>query len=271
MSTLVVQSFRHDPPEWIARCLKSVQAWAAQAGFGYRFVGDALFERLPAWAREKTAERLSTASDLARVYLLSEFLEEGWERVVWLDADVLVFDPARLTAALDLSAGYLLGREAWVATDAKGRPRARKGVHNALLAVRRGNAFLPFYREAAERILFRHEGAMVPQLVGPKFLTALDNMMGLPASWRVNMASPRVVADLARGGGPAVEALLARSDEPPAAFNLCHSYLGRGCDDVSATEFLLGKAIDVCLARGSALAADRPAGTPRVRHEDDAP
>lgn len=249
-ATLVVQSFRPDPPEWVARCLDSARAWAADAGFAYRFVGDELFDLLPGWVRDKTAARPMVASDLARLLLIEAALAEGWDAVVWLDADVLVSDPARLTAALDLPAGYLLGREAWVQPDyaKRARPaalRARKSVHNALLAAAPGNAFLPFYREAATRILARHDGPMVPQLIGPKLLTALDNMIGLPATWAVNMASPLVLRDLAEGGGPALDLLYARSEAPPAALNLCQSLAGAASesDGVTLSERTMLRAI----------------------------
>jgi len=248
--TLVVQSFRADPPAWIARCMDSVRAWAEAAGFGHRALGDELFERAPDWVRRKTAARPSTASDLARAQVLQDALDEGWGRAVWLDADVLVIQPGALTAALRLEDRYLLGREAWVQADRRGRLQTHTGVHNAILAVEPGNPFLAFYQHAAERILARHEGAMVPQLIGPKFLTALDNMMGLPATWAVNMASPRVVADLAAGGGPARDRLLARSGRVPAALNLCHSHAGVETDGVTVTEAMLDDAVATCLRDG---------------------
>ncbi|SDG11760.1 hypothetical protein SAMN05216241_105187 [Limimonas halophila] len=248
--TLIVQSVYADPPAWIGRCMESVRAWAEAAGFTYRGLGDELFDRVPDWVRRKTAERPSTCSDLARAAVLQDALDEGWGRVVWLDADVLVVQPGALTAALRLDEGYLLGREAWLQADRGGRLQTHTGVHNAVFAVAPDNAFLAFYRHAAERILARHEGTMVPQLIGPKFLTALDNMMGLPATWAVNMASPRVVADLAAGGGPARDRLLARSGRVPAALNLCHSHAGAATDGVSVTAAMLDDAITTCLRDG---------------------
>ena len=109
-----------------------------------------------------------------------------------------------VTAALALPDGYLFGRELWVQPDPRGRLQVRGNVHNALAAFAPDNPFLAFYIDAAERILRRHQGPPVPQIIGPKLLTALDNMLGLPGSWAVGMASPRVVADLAAGGGPAL-------------------------------------------------------------------
>lgn len=249
-NTVIVQSFRPDPPAWIGRCLESVRAWADEAGFAYRFLGDELFDRLPAWARAATAGRVQVASDLARLEVLCELLEAGWRTAIWLDADVLVFDPAGLSAALDLSEGYLLGREAWVQRDPRDRLRATRGVHNAIVAVSGGNPFLAFYRHAAARILARHDGAMVPQLIGPKFLKSLDNMLGLPATWAVNMASPPVLAELAGRPGEAVALLRANSGQAPSALNLCLSYAGRESGGVDVDDAAINRAIDRLHATG---------------------
>lgn len=241
---LVVQSVHARPPAWIERCLGSVRGWAEGAGHDYRFAGDELLDRVPGWLLEKTRDRRQVATDVARLLWIRELHEQGWPRVVWLDADVLVVRPAALTEALEALRGHLLGRETWVQRDEGGRLRARRGVHNALCAFAAGDALLPFYLEVAQRLVRRHEGPMVPQLVGPKLLTALDNVVGLQASWAVNMASPLVLSDLAGGGGPALERWLGRSAEPPVALNLCRSYAGRSEDGVAVDAALLEAAID---------------------------
>lgn len=250
MSTILVQSFHNSPPRWIERCLDSARGFAAEAGVEYRFYGDALFDPLPPWVRDKTRGRVQVASDLARLILLRDLLAEGWNTVVWLDADVLVFDPARLRAVLTLPDGYAFGREAWVQYDAKGRLKAWRGVHNALAAFAVGSPFLAFYIEAAERILARHDGAMVPQLIGPKLLGALDTMISLPAYWSVNMSSPLVTRDLADGSGRALELFRVRSAGAPAALNLCQSYAGRESDGVWLDDTMMNRAIDRLLAEG---------------------
>ncbi|MBK1667497.1 hypothetical protein CKO28_05560 [Rhodovibrio sodomensis] len=232
--TLVIQSHAPDPPAWLRACLDSVAAWAAGAGFAHRIAGDAFLDRVPADLRQRAHGRTQVVADLARLDWIAEVLAQGWPRVIWLDADVLVFAPERLTAALALpEAGYLFGREVWVQPDARGRPRARRNLHNALLAFAPGNPVLAFYRHAGQRILARHDGPPVAQLIGPKLLTALDNMIALDGTWAVGMASPLVVRDLAAGGGPALDLLRARTPVPPAALNLCASYAGRAADGVA--------------------------------------
>ena len=193
--TIVIQSHAPDPPAWLQACLGSVADWAAGAGFAHRVAGDDLLDRVPADLRAKSHGRTQVVADLARLDWIAELLAAGWARVIWLDADVLLFAPDRLTAALALPAsGYLFGREVWVQPDTKGRPRARRNLHNAVLAFAPGNPVLDFYRHAAARVLGRHDGPPVPQLIGPKLLTSLDNTIGLDATWAVGMASPLVSA-----------------------------------------------------------------------------
>jgi hypothetical protein len=226
--TIVIQSHAPDPPGWLRACLDSVAQWAAGAGVVHRVAGDDFLDRVPGGLRARAQGRTQVMADLARLDWIAELLGEGWGRVIWLDADVLVFAPDRLTYALALpDSGYLLGREVWVQPDAKGRPRARRNLHNAVLAFAPGNPVLDFYRHAARRVLARHDGPPVPQLIGPKLLTALDNMIQLDATWAVGMASPLVVRDLARGGGPALTCLRKTAPTPPAALNLCASLAGR--------------------------------------------
>lgn len=240
--TIVVQSHAPDPPAWLRSCLDSVAAWAAAEGFAHTVDGDAFLARVPQALRDKTDGRTQIVADLARLLWAEELLAAGWQRVIWLDADVLVFAPERLTAALDLSEGFLFGRELWVQPDDRGRLKGRRNLHNALAAFASGNPFLAFYIDAATRVLQRHEGPMVPQLIGPKLLTALDNMLGLPGTWAVGMASPQVVRDLADGGGPALDLLRSGSPERPAALNLCASYAGRCADGVQLGDGLLARA-----------------------------
>lgn len=221
-NVLVLQSHRTPLPHpWLADCLASVRDWAASHRFTYRFVGDALFDPLSDDLRAACAERLVVATDLARLHALQAALHEGFDAAVWCDADVLVLDPEALTLPPD---GHAVGRQVWVQRE-EGRIRTFRQVHNAFLLVRAGDPFLPWYLHVAERMVRAHQGAMVPQLVGPKLLTALHNVVGLPVAEAVNMLPPDVGVDLAAGGGPCLDAYLARCAVPPAALNLCASLL----------------------------------------------
>ena len=63
----------------------------------------------------------------------------------------------------------------------------------------------------------------MPQIVGPKFLNAIQNMMGLPLIHEIGMASPLVVTDIAAGGGPALDMMMNAAQAPVCGLNMCAS------------------------------------------------
>ena len=228
--TLVVQSQRSPLPfAWLGRCMDSVSAWSRDSGFEYRFIGDQIFDLLDRELRDKLGQRTAIASDLARLHALRRGLEQGYRRVVWLDADFLVFAPREFRLP---ETEFAVGRQIWVQAGERGRPRVYRGVHNALLIFVRGNSMLDFYADTATRLLRRNRGGIPPQFVGPKLLTALHNIAGFPVMESAAMLSPLVIRDLLDGGGAALDLMLAESREPPAGANLCSSLTeGEGLDD----------------------------------------
>lgn len=221
MTTLVAQSHRQPLPEaWLARCLASVRGYAAAQTFDYQFVDDALFAGLPSVVLENTTSRLSSRSDLARLQLMQARLDSGFDRVLWLDADVLLFAPERLQLP---DASFAVGRECWLTESKPGHVRCSRAVHNAALLFSADNPLLPFYRHAAEALLSRHDGEMVPQLAGPKFLTLLHNAISFPVIESIGMLSPRLAHALLRNEFAVIDVFRRRHPEPLAGFNLCAS------------------------------------------------
>ncbi len=220
-STLVIQSHRQPLPQaWLRDCIDSVRDWAAASGFDYRWFGDELFAPVAAELLAKTRGQAVIATDLARLKWLQRGLGEGYRRVVWCDADFLIFQPRRFELPQN---DYALGREVWVQPGADGGLRAYVKVHNALLVFCRGNHFLDFYAETAERLLRLNQGGMPPQFIGPKLLTALHNIAICPVLESAGMLSPAVIRDLLAGGGAALDLFRVRSRQLPAAANLSSS------------------------------------------------
>lgn len=237
-ATLVLQS--HAPAAlgpWQRACLGSVEAWAADRGHAYRFLDDALFDGIPGWYMAKCRDhgRMATAADLGRLLRLREALEAGADRVVWLDADVLVIDPARLALPDDVD--HAFGVEVWVQPGADGRPKARRNVHNAVCLFRRGNPVLDFLIHGCLRLVeaLEPEKGFPPQLCGPRLLNALHPLVRFPLVETVGMVSPLLGADLiGRGDGRALDCWRRAAADlpPPAAVNLCASLHGRTVDGV---------------------------------------
>jgi len=193
-------------------------------GHEYRFMGDELFACLPAPVIERTRRQKVIATDLARLLVLQQALNSGHETVIWMDADFLIFDPPKFSMPDESCA---VGREVWVQKDRQGKLKSFKKIHNAFLMFRKGNSFLDFYTDTAQRLLARNQGAMPPQFIGPKLLTALHNVANLPVLETAGMLSPLVVKDILAGGGPALDLFTLQSPQPVAAANLCISSCDR--------------------------------------------
>ena len=96
-STLILQS--HKKPltyTWLAQCMDSVRYWALKNKFEYVSIGDELFDYVPIEILNKTRYQKVIATDLARIKALRDYLNKGFETVIWCDADFFVFAPDSL-------------------------------------------------------------------------------------------------------------------------------------------------------------------------------
>ena len=224
-ATLVIQSHREPLPfAWLQPCLDSVANWAQNNQFEIRFLGDEIFDLVELELVDKIGAQTVITSDLARLKILQQGLAEGYDRVVWCDADFLIFDPQRFLLP---DADFALGREVWVQPDRNGKLRANKKVHNAFLMFGRDNHFLDFYCATAEHLLRLNRGRMSPQFIGPKLLTALHNVAQCPVMEVAGMLSPLVIRDLIAGEGAALQLFQQKSPARLAGANLSSSVTER--------------------------------------------
>ncbi|NNF18066.1 MAG: hypothetical protein HKN70_15085 [Gammaproteobacteria bacterium] len=210
------------------QCVASVRDWSDTQGYDYLWLDDELFAVVPANIREKTVQQPVVATDLARLLHLQRALKKGYDSVVWCDADTLVIDPQQLLLS---ASPFAVGREVWVQMETESppaRPRAFVKVHNAFMQFDRSNVFLDFYCDAALRMLERHPAPFVSQLIGPKLLTALHNIVALPVMETAAVLSPAVALDMLNAGGPCLDLFCHKSRQIPAALNLCASSVTRG-------------------------------------------
>jgi len=254
MKTLIFQSCQGTSrAEWLSRCLNSVQMWSKSKGYDYHLSGDEIFHPVPQWFLSKTPSRMAPATDLGRLLMARHFLSDGYQRVVWLDADVFVFDSENFNLTVD--DGYAFGREVWVQPNDKGGVKAYRNVHNALSIYVSGNSFLEFYIDSCLKIMSGVEIDHFPaQLLGPKFLTALHSLVGFHLVDDVGMTSPLVLRDIAAGGGAAVDLMRRKLTGPMNAANLCSSLIGTTSDGVNLSEDLVKQCLTLLSAsKGSVL------------------
>jgi len=258
--SIVLQSHRSPLPcSWIAHCLASVRDWCVLNHYDYHFMGDALFDWVPADLLRKTQVQRVVATDLARLLVLQNALNDGYDMAIWLDADFLVFNPAQFVIPDET---FALGREVWVQYDKQGKLKVYKKVHNAFLMFRKANCFLDFYADTAQRLLAQNQGTMPPQFIGPKLLTALHNTAVLPVMEVAGMLSPLVIKDVIKGGGGALDLFVAHSQKPIAGANLCIS----SCENNAVSNNEMKQLITLLLDNAALVPADM---ADRVAHETD--
>jgi len=225
---IVIQSHRLPlPASWLQMCIDSVWYWSEQNNFEYKFYDNEIFECVSTEVLDKTKNQIVIATDLARLKVIQALLSQGYDTVIWCDADFIIFNPNQFILPDE---DYALGREVWVQKDVKKTNKLSVNikVHNAFMMFREGNNFLDFYTETAERLLLQNKGRMPPQFIGPKLLTALHNVVQCPVLETAGMLSPLVVKDIAQGGGEALGLFVKNSTQALQAANVCNSLFERG-------------------------------------------
>ena len=145
--------------------------------------------------------------------------------MIWLDADILIFDQS-----LSFT-GDALGREAWIAPGLQGGFRALRKVNNAVLCFDRGSARLARYIAAAEALAARMAAGDAPvtrMALGPDILTRLHVETPFPLHPDVGMISPCMMAALVSNDPAPLRVHLAVWGGAPKAVNLCGSLSGDG-------------------------------------------
>jgi hypothetical protein len=134
--TIVIQAFLgRDISTWIRRCLDSVESWAKLHGHDYSLAGDEFCDLCGPEYLARGSKNPQAITNLARLVATRQRLDAGYERVVWMDADVFVFDPARLVlnfSAEHLTAGYAFGREVWLSRSSGSLSVSPPRAHNAV-------------------------------------------------------------------------------------------------------------------------------------------
>ena len=191
--------------------MATVRAWAPR----YEHVDDSFLDLAPGWVHDACSSVLPI-TDVARLVLLQERLRTH-ERVVWLDADVLVFDGA----AIDVSspADVAVCVERWVTGAPGGGLQAVPFVCNAALSARNVDALLDL---TLERV---RAGNVSDRSLGPDLLTPLHRSSPFGEIVGVSVASPHVV----REEPGAWELLTSSVPWPVGALNLCWS-MSAGAD-----------------------------------------
>ena len=236
-------------PRFVERCMATTADWARARGFDYRRLGDDFLDVLPGWYRDRLAAHIVQQTNLARLRYACELLAAGAGRVVWVDADVLVFDPERL--ALDAPEGFALCREVWVQPSG----HVVHGVSQAVLVADRGTPLLDYLAWAHEALVRDRPERVVRFGTATSVLSGIHAAVRLPVVTGVGMMNPTMLCEIGAGRtGPVTCAYVRAHGFAMHAVNLTLSMLGVQYGDTVATEADYEAALDVLVAtRGAPL------------------
>lgn len=250
MNTLVIQAYQVLPPNrlipsWIRRCMKSVQDWANNSGFDYQFFSDDFLEVVPLSLRECCGGQIHPVTDIARLLLLRRAHELGYEQAIWLDADVLIFNPERLS--INLTDGAAFGYGVMVGEKEDGSVNVgMPAPHNGLVVMSAGHPLLGYYLYAIERIL-QHVpwGTLARTALGPDLIARITQVAPVECITSVGWLTPALQFELARGVTRLAQAYAGAYKYPLAAADLCHFYRAHlSIEQRDSYDRLVNEAID---------------------------
>ncbi|MBD2677418.1 MULTISPECIES: hypothetical protein [Nostoc] len=247
MKTIVYQSYHGDEtPAWLETCMQTVKNWAELKGFDYQRK-DNFFDYVPDWYQEKSQGKINIIADLARLEIAKEFLEEGYDQTIWMDADIVVFDPDKLT--IETTEDYLLCREFWLDTEydknfGEGPIFCLKKVTNSMVFFKKRNDFLDFYIYACKSIMKNHTGNLSRLAVSTKFLSKLSEIIELPLFLNMGLFSPILMHGLVEDETSILQLYAEALESPVYAANLCLSFRNQCHKGIMVTDQLFEEVID---------------------------
>lgn len=227
----MVQAYKGEVPIWLTQCINSVRQWAEKLDFEYIFIADSqsadvngfytpLAGLVPDWFAAKSTVYPHPIFDLARIELASS-LHEKYERVVWFDADVLVFLPKKLLLPSITDAAFT--REFWTLWH-QGTELTKQRVTNCVCVYLRNSVTMHHYRQTCLELAWRSPAPLAKSAMGTDLLTQLHARTPLCLLPNIANLSPHVLRAIAGRDMRRLTTFRARSHEPLYAANLCASH-----------------------------------------------
>ncbi|HLO84518.1 MAG TPA: hypothetical protein VK203_05815 [Nostocaceae cyanobacterium] len=247
MKTIVYQSYRgSDTPNWLTTCMQTVKDWAELNGYDYQRE-DNFFDYVPDWYIDKAQGKINVIADLSRLEIAKKFLDEGYDQTIWMDADVVVFDPHNLK--IDTPEEYLVCREVWLDTEdnknfGEGDIFCTEKVTNSLVYFTKNNSFLDFYIYATKSILKNQTGRLSRLAVSTKFLSKIYEIMELPLFPNMGLFSPILMHAIVEDKHEIIQLYAQALKSPIYATNLCFSFRNQSHKGIMVTDQLFEEVID---------------------------
>ncbi len=201
--------------------MQSVNVWARNECWDYKFINDDFFELAPGWVRKRCNGNIYALTDVCRLQWLRDQLDAGYERVVWVDADVLIFAADQIN--ISTKRGYAFAHELFLKLDKQGGASPIYGMNNALMVFEREQSILDSYLNSCFETLSSLPSGRVPRTaLGPKLLEKLNNENLLDTIKGIGLFTLAMNREIASNGGPLTRQYVSLSPATLGAANLCH-------------------------------------------------
>jgi len=246
IKTVVFQSYRvTEVAKWIGECMSSVKEWAAYNDFDYRFYDDSFFDFAPDWYRQKVDDSVHLLSDLCRLEMAKRLLHQGYDKAIWVDADVIVFDIEKFS--LPLSENIAFCKELWVQPSDKNSIIGVEKVNNAVTLFSKESTFIDYYIGVCHRIV-RETHQLKHADVGTNFLTEYNKENKIDFINQVGLFSPTLNRSILDNNVKVLSGYIKSFGSEIYAANLCATFQDKtffgitlNADDFSSVVSLLVK------------------------------
>jgi hypothetical protein len=240
IKTLVYQSFRtENVPLWLSLCMDSVKHWTASRNYSYVFIDDSFFDYAPAWFHEATNSQRHLISDYARLELAAIYLNQEWDTVIWVDADVFICNINSFE--IDNRYDFVLCRELWM-TKRNGSVTFSDRINNSIMMFRKGNHFLSFYIDACKKIVMAKKQSCRHTEIGTNFLSGIPCKP--PLLQTVACLSPFLLSAFACNRDDFISHYCNEFSEPIHAINLCLTFRDLQFENIKLTDQVYFSVID---------------------------
>ena len=97
--------------------MTSIAHWASDQGWDYQLKGDEFFLFAPDWVHRRCTGNIYAVTDICRLQWMHDCLQAGYERAIWVDADVLVVAAQQIN--MGAHRGYAFAHELFIRYEKK--------------------------------------------------------------------------------------------------------------------------------------------------------
>lgn len=242
MKTIVYQAYAGIMPQWVNQCIDTVKYWAESNEFDYQFIDDRMLDYVPQWYRNKVGDKIALIADLARLELAKEYLSNGYERTIWMDADVIIFNTEKFV--INIESDFAFCKEVWFDTSPGKKLMCLYNITNGVTVFTIKNNFLDFFIYACKQLIKNAQKNAIPFEINIRFLTMLYKHLKYPLLTNVGQFSPLILDGIVNNREMLLKAYMQHFGSPNYASNLCLSFRNKTHSGITINDEIFKRVIE---------------------------